>query len=69
MYSVWFLNYLSYNSQSTAIINDTCSVGKPTVERTINMVTRAALGTLATPIDVAVEAKLIKNDIRLNHIE
>jgi len=33
------------------------------------MVTRAALGTLATPIDVAVEAKLIKNDIRLNHIE
>lgn len=48
-----------YNSQSTAIINETCSVGKPTVESTISIVTKAALGTLATPIDVAVEAKLI----------
>jgi hypothetical protein len=43
-------------------MNDTCSVGSPTVERTISMVTRAALGTLATPIDVAVDAKL--NEIR-----
>lgn len=48
----------TYNNQSTAIMNETCSVGRPTVESTISMVTRAALGTLATPIDVAVEAKL-----------
>jgi len=34
------------------------SVGNPTVLNTISIVTKAALGNAATPILVAVEAKL-----------
>jgi hypothetical protein len=49
---------LAYNSQSTAMIYDRSSVGKPTVLSTINMVTSAALGILAAPILVAVAAIL-----------
>lgn len=48
---------MTYKSQSTAIMKDKCSVGKPIVDKTINMVTRDALGTLATPILVAVEIR------------
>ena len=53
-------------------MKDTCSVGSPTVERTINIVTKAALGTLATPMLVAVDAillvkkKLIASVIKMN---
>lgn len=46
------------------------SVGKPTVPKTISMVTNAALGILATPMLVAVEAKLLlikKIFLNLNH--
>ncbi len=37
------------------------SVGNPTVLKTISIVTNAALGNAATPMLVAVEAKLNKN--------
>ena len=39
-------------------MNDRCSIGKFKVDKTINIVTKEALGTLATPILVAVEIRL-----------
>lgn len=48
----------TYKSQSTAMMNDKCSRGRFNVDKTINIVTREALGTLATPILVAVEIRL-----------
>ncbi len=54
---MFLLLSLTHKSQSTAIMNDKCSVGKPIVDKMINIVTSEALGTLATPIDVAVEMR------------
>ena len=51
---------MTYRNQSTVTMYEMSSVGKPTVLNTINIVTRAALGNAATPILVAVEAKLEK---------
>lgn len=51
-------NIITYKSQSTAMMNDKCSSGRFNVDKTISIVTREALGTLATPILVAVEIRL-----------
>lgn len=49
---------LTYRSQSTAMINEMSSDGKPTVSRTITMVTNPADGIPAAPIEAAVAVTL-----------
>lgn len=52
----------AYNNQSTARISATSSVGKPTADKTITMVTRPACGTPAAPIAAAVAVILGKEE-------
>ena len=46
--------YVTYNNQSMASIRATSSVGKPTAESTITIVTSPACGTPAAPMAAAV---------------
>lgn len=48
----------AYRSQSTAIINEMSSDGKPTVSSTITMVTKPADGIPAAPMLAAVAVTL-----------
>lgn len=51
-------NKQTYKSQSTAIIKEISSDGRPTVSNTITMVTNPADGIPAAPIDAAVAVTL-----------
>ena len=48
----------TYKNQSTARMRLISSVGRPTAVKTINMVTRPALGILAAPILAQVAVRL-----------
>lgn len=49
---------IAYKSQSTAIINEISSDGRPTVSKTMTIVTKPADGIPAAPIDAAVAVTL-----------
>ena len=57
----------TYNNQSTASITATSSVGNPTADNTITMVTKPAWGTPAAPIAAAV-AVMLDKDKDLNEV-
>ena len=50
----------TYRNQSTEKIIAIMSVGKPTVSKTINMVTRPACGIAAAPTESKIDVKLVK---------
>lgn len=50
--------FSTYRSQSTAMINEMSSDGKPTVSKTITIVTNPADGIPAAPIEAAVAVTL-----------
>ena len=63
-------NYcVTYRSQSTARILLTSSVGNPNDVRTITMVTMPAWGTLAAPIEAAVDVILKQEAIFNQDVE
>lgn len=53
---------MTYRNQSTEKMTAIMSVGKPTVSKTINMVTKPACGIAAAPTDAKIEVKLQTNN-------
>ena len=56
--TLWFFDFSTYRSQSTATISVTSLAGSPTAVKTITMVTRPALGIPAAPMLASVAVML-----------